>query len=308
MSNLSAADQSHVRAVTRIIKRTLREFAPVEFAVVDPTEHPHLVSTCRQDHGGKIYQSCVKRIFQADVAVTIVAPSATGVGIMSELHADATIPRIAIAADDASVSRMYTGLPAALLGEAVISCPVEEVGTRLSAVLHDSWLLLAQWAPIRRKVIDRIAGARIAHAFHVDRIRHRQSLDAFIEDRCKSVHIEKGWLRAIASSPELTPTLTLMQLMHVAQALDWEIMVGSTGIPRWDASRQMPREHQLALSNLVRACEALDWCVPDDRVFAEWSDCEQGMLVGKEGSFRVPREYTVDGWKERLAPTDLFGQ
>lgn len=304
MSNLGAEEKDRVDQVCAEVIDVLKHFSPIRIKVSDPRNSEHFISESkgRHDFGEKIYRGTVKRILKADLVISVLSPPATGVGIMSQVHADATIPRIAIVADD-PVSRMYMGLPVALLGDVLNYRSSQEIRRGLHNLLMDNWQVLAQSAALRRDVIRRIARAGVARAIHKHRLLHGQTLDAFVDEASRRVDIAPEWLKAVATDPELSATLTLIQMVHIAQALDWKIVVGRDGVPCWDAPAHEDRKVDVALSNLVVACEEMKWPVKDETLFVEWQKCEMDLSTDRQ---RDARAYTVRFWKNLLFPESLF--
>lgn len=304
ISNLQAEQEERVTQACDAVTEVLERFSSIRLRVSNPRDAKHLISekAGRHDFRREIYRDSVKRILQADLVISVLSPPATGVGVMSQVHTDATIPRIAIVENEA-VSRMYTGLFVPLIGDVITYGSSQEIQSRLRKILADNWQMLARSAAQRRDVIRRIARAGVARAIQKHRVLRKKTLDAFVKEACQGVEIEPGWLKDVAEVPELSATLTLIQMVHIAQTLGWQISINPDGIPCWDVPMHGDRDFEPAISNLVVACEDSGWSVPDDKLLAEWQKCENVLSADEH---RDASAYTVDFWKNCLFPEQLF--
>jgi len=105
VSNVIPAEEKARDSLIDGIKNSLQSLS-----IPAQIDTPTIQKSNREDHGPAIYLNRVAQLRNTDLAIALLDPPSTGVGIMLQLLHNATIPCLCVTANLAGVSRMVRGL------------------------------------------------------------------------------------------------------------------------------------------------------------------------------------------------------
>lgn len=314
VSNITAEEKIKLDRVIAAVRRAFERMSDVSLHVAKPD----YVSTARDEHGAEMYLATLRRLSQCDFAVALARPPATGVGIMTRLFANATLPCLGLAERGKPISRMLRGMYCRWIDEIIEYVSTDEASAQVEEVLGKHIKSLCEAAARRQVVRERIIRTTVANAVDRFRIPRGQGSEEVIR-QLKTVPFVRGeWLDALARDPAILQTATLLQFVHIARELGWGIGVSSSGVPCLVPPHHLPdgKEERVlgeryvevaeeSLGNLIHARDTanqrLSSPVDDETLFDEWDDyCRQLATREAADLAEAPHIRSPSEWLETL--------
>jgi hypothetical protein len=256
LSNVLEAEKKALDGLVNEITRSLKgSGVPVEI------QTPTVQQGGRPDHGPEIYLNRVAQLRHTDLAIPLLGPPSTGVGIMLQLIINATIPCLCATRNWAEVSRMVRGLAPSELPYIEYSSP-ESLGSDVAKWLRQHADQIRQSRVLRDQAWLRLRGLDIRRAMTLARIVQAEVSEMPL--------LREEFLEQLADSKEMTGTLTLLQLAYVANTQGWHLISSRSGIlalePRiGDLAPNTPNREMAAAAaraSLGTLWDAMEECQP----------------------------------------------
>lgn len=296
LSNVRNGEKDKLDRVVAAVRRAFEQIKGVSLDIMEPDYQ----RTNREDRGTEIYLATLRRLSQCDFAVALAEPPATGVGIITRLFANATVPCLPMAEKDNPVSRMFQGMYCRWLDEMIDYGSTDEVSGRVEEALGKHMASLCESAVRKRTVRDRIVLAAVTNAVDRFRIPRRLGFEEAIRHVKTVPFIRAEWLDALARDAAVLPTVTLLQFVHIASQLGWDIGLSSSGVPCLIPQHYTPDEAEdrllegwhvevaeESLGNLLAARDVanqrLSSPVDDETLFNEWEEYHRDLATRAPG-------------------------
>jgi hypothetical protein len=256
LSNVLPAEKQAVDSLmTGIIKALKGSGIQLEIEV------PTMQLAGRQEHGPEIYLNRVARLRNTDLAIPLLDPPSTGVGIMLQLFHNATIPCLCVTKNWAGVSRMVRGLAPAQMCYVEHSSP-EAAGSEVAEWLTEHADEIRHSRVHRDQAWERVRGLDIHRTMTLSRI-----VGAGVS---QMPLLREEFLKELAGSRDMIGTLTLLQLAHLANTQQWHLIPSPTGFlalePPIGTLAPNTRNREMATAavraSLATFWEALEECGP----------------------------------------------
>jgi hypothetical protein len=268
MSNETPDETTARRLLVEAIRKSFEESATT-VAVVEPEFKEH----GRQDHGPEIYLNWLGRLQTTDLAVLVLDPPATGVGIMLQLFQNASIPCLCIAKEWLKVSRMVRGLAPTGLAHIEAKSP-EYLRQELANWINANGQTIRQSRTRRESAWKSLGGLSIRRARSLAQIVGAPAVPMPL--------LREEFLQQLTKHEGMIGTLTLLQLAYISQTQNWNIVPGTGGCLFFEPSiaGRLPagpqRKAKLAaakssLANLFNALEDCDPPIAEDAANRAWS-------------------------------------
>lgn len=239
----------------------------------------------------EVYITDHMRTMNADLVVFIVNVPSLGVGIETQVAADATVPKVVVHYDGAAVSRMFHGAFSPTIAEISYSSPDafrEQLRSQLSEITVATQASAARRKPHRLS----ISRARLGRSIFEGRIRRKMPITTLAQ----FTDVREYWLRQLERSDDNAACLTLMQLMRVASTLKCEIFMGSNGVPELQFD-PLPEHAGRSLQNLIEAVLSDETWKADQRIFDAWTQNVEEQFDAVAGRSDLRQPITVEQWK-----------
>jgi hypothetical protein len=291
LSNLTDQEKEDCDRLIKSIESSLTNEPSLDVTIKLPSFQP----TCRDESGSEIYLRMLERISGCDFGLIITTPPATGVGIMSRLFANLTMPCVSLANRHETISRMFEGMYFRRITDLIrVDSPddaAQELVTNLTGQFGD----IAASAARQRGTRDKVAKAGLARSVDLFRIPLGLSQTEAVAEFKKVEFVGDEWLGRLATSPQISPFVTLLQFVHIARSLSWAITVTESGVPsllpssavgdsdiaHFSERQSLPfneRQIQAAQESLVNLLEARDtlnaqrlFPIGDEEIFNAWN-------------------------------------
>lgn len=193
--------------------------------------HAPVLELGRHDQGPEIYLKRLTELRQTDLAIPLLDPPSTGVGIMLQLFHNATIPCLCVTKDWGTVSRMVRGLAPSQLDHVEVSSP-SEAGPQIAKWLVAHFDEVRQARERRNEAWNAVQAVGIPRATALARI-----IDA---PRRSMPLLRDEFLEHVIANPNLHGTITLLQLVYLAIAQEWSIVPSAAGFLALEPPIRLP--------------------------------------------------------------------
>jgi transcriptional regulator with XRE-family HTH domain len=271
---LTANDATQNELCRRIrmgAERVLR----TRFTVYDPAE----MTPPGTDHtADEVFNADHTRTSTADLVFFHVNAPSLGVGIESQIAAEATIPRVIAHPRGVKVSRMFDGVFNPTVARIEYSDPNDFEDQLLSA-LPSIIGAVKRSAAKRRPALAAIKAAGIGRDIFESRVLLKMSIDQL----AAATDVRSCMLRRLERSNEVAATLTLAQLFRISTELRATLAIGAGSIPYLHGPSSEPHitdVHKRSLRSMYGWLRGRKekW-VPDDVVFKMW---DYGFPLGTQ--------------------------
>jgi hypothetical protein len=268
VSNVTPDEKNAVARLVDEIRKSLEgSGAPVAVEMLERQE------VGRRDQGPKIYLDWVARLRTTDLAVALLDPPATGVGIMLQLFQNATIPCLCIAKRWSEVSRMVMGLAPAHMDHIEYKS-TKEFAEELASWLRDHAKSIMESRSRRERAWTNLSSLSIQRATALAGIVG----SPVAEMQC----LREEFLQHLVAHEHMIGAVTLLQLAYVLKSQNWNAIPDAdgklvfepslagqlVGTPNREAKLMAAR---ISLANLVDALESCRPTVPTAKAATAWS-------------------------------------
>jgi hypothetical protein len=260
---LTANDPGEAELCRRIRLRAMRVLRS-RFQVYDPAE----ITPPGTDHtADQVFNEDHTRTSTADLVFFHVNVPSLGVGIESQIAAEATIPRVIAVPKGTKVSRMFDGVfnPTIARIEYTDEADFEQ---QLVALLPMLIAAVRRSAEKRRPELDSIRNAQIGRAIFGARILLKRT----IEELAATTDIRACMLQRLERDDAVAGTLTLVQLKRIAAELGATLAISGRLVPCLRGpGDEAPEVNTNSLNTLYDFLQNFgDTWVPDEVVFRMW--------------------------------------
>jgi hypothetical protein len=284
-------------AVRRIVRDLLQcyDYNRVSAEIYDPADVTHPGS---KDTAEEVYEKDHDRTMSADLVIFHVNAASLGVGIESQIAADATVPRVTLCKCGCPVSRMYTGL----FSPAIVAIEyrnLQDLEMQLSSALPMIFQRTLESASRRRPLMAEFRRINLGRFIFKQRIIHKIPIAA-LADR---TDIREFWLRRLERNPEMAMCLSAMQQYRIAECIKSYISLeGDRLLTMKPTEKQLDSASNKSLENLVSFVLTQKRWIADDKIIRVWSDfLEESATAGKLRNAPEGSEVTVEEWARRMA-------
>jgi hypothetical protein len=226
LSNVSPTEKHELDGLLSAVATALHNSG------IDVTiETPSLQSSARQDHAPEIYLRRLAGLRRTDLAITFLDPASTGVGIMLQLIHDATVPCLCVTKHQAAVSRMVRGLAPVRL-YFIEHSSTAALGPQLADWLSQHMDELRQSQVHRESAWSRLGGLNLRRAMTLARLASAPPIPMPL--------FREEFTERLESCDDLTGTVTLFQLAHIAIAQHWRLVPSSSGFLCFEPAFVLP--------------------------------------------------------------------
>jgi transcriptional regulator with XRE-family HTH domain len=261
---LTACDPAQAEICRKVRTRAGRVLR-TRFTVYDPAE----MTPPGTDHTpDQVFNADHTRTSTADLVFFHVNAPSLGVGIESQIAAEATIPRVIAKPKGLKISRMFDGVFNPTIARIEYVDP-DDFEQQLLDLLPSIAIAASKSAHKRRPAIEAITSARIGRNIFESRFVLRMTID----DLAAATDIRTSMLRRLERNDAVAATLTLAQQYRLATELKATWAVGG-GIPTLQGPADEPgvsEAHKKSLENLYSFLQSRnDEWMPDPEVFQLW--------------------------------------
>jgi hypothetical protein len=282
------------------IRLAAREILREYFEVYDPAE----VTPPGSSHSSEeVYLTDHTSTRLADLVLFHVNSPSLGVGIESQIAAEATIPRVIAYHKGAAVSRMFQGVFSPTIGE-ICYLDVDDFVNQLRALMPKIIERVQESSRRRSPVVDCVKQGRLGREIFKLRIVKNMPIAKLAE----LTDTREYLLRKLERNDDLAGCLSLIQLIRIAEAIGGTFAMGSGGgspsfyAPEIEQMDDLEKDSLGKLESYVTARK--DW-VDDDRVFEMWSEYRK-REVSPLAARNKARGYSVQDWE--VLYQELYGR
>jgi hypothetical protein len=291
------------------VRKAAREILGNVFDVYDPGDNtsPGTVHTAEE-----VYLIDHSRTIGADLVFFHVRSPSLGVGIESQIAADATIPRVVARPEGAAVSRMFSGVFSPTVAE-IEYADIEAFRAKLIQALPDivekARASRTIRAPMKRVILAGMLGRGVMKSRILKQMPIRR-----LAELCD---IREHFLSELERKDEVAACLTNMQALRLAHALDATVFLSKSS-SSFEPPTVLDEAQKDSLDYLVawviKREDEDTRPIPDAHLLALWSD-----FAGTQGSqqvrpplstiaarhAKIVRKRTIADWER--AYTEKFG-
>jgi hypothetical protein len=307
LTNNDDAVKADCVAVRQVVKRLFHSYnyLGARFVVYDPADVTQPGSTHSAE---QVYELDHARTTQADLVIFHVNVPSLGVGIESQIAADATVPRVTIARKGTKVSRMFAGIFSPSIADLTYGSVAE-----LETVLSRHMLKIAKHAvksaAVRRDLLASFGGENLGRTI----MRQRILSGISIEQLAALTDIKESWLRRLERDPALMACVSLVQLVRIGHAVNCHPALSATSnLPTLKSHLSALPEHvDASLESLIEFVLSQRSWVPDEQLLGSWQTYTNGLKREEEEAIshrdEGKRAITAEQWGRLLGMSGLFG-
>jgi len=254
-------EDDNERRLNAEIRREAKRICRAYFTVYDPADY----TAPGSDHSAEeVFIEDHTRTRTADVVLFHVNSPSLGVGIESQIAAEATIPRIIAYQAKTRVSRMFRGLFSPVIAD-IAYVDAADFARQLQERLPSILRKVKESANLRRPISALIAKGRLGHEIFKARILSRIPIRKLAQDSGIRVFM----LRKVERDDDKAECLTLIQVQRLAASLKVMFVINDK-IPSFHGDDALSENQQASLESLVSWARGQARWIPDERIFAMW--------------------------------------
>ena len=296
LTGVSSDDQ----ALCRAIRTSSRTVLSARFRVYDPADYTAPGSSHTADD---VFAKDHARTTTSDLVFFHLISPSLGVGIESQLAADATIPRVVAYPKGRQVSRMFEGLfnPTVARIEYLDANDFEQqLRHHLPAIARSTQISSSK----RRPILAHIKNGRCGE----EMFKSRVLLKLGLPELAAATDIKECMLRRLEQDNTVAATITCVQLTRLAGELKATVSLDVKGGPTLHGPTGEPDVPDVQVRSLNTLYECLkarrqSW-LPDKTIFSAWDyafpNIGAGEIQAARGSDPTVQQIhvTVDQWQE----------